>query len=296
MIALLIALVGAGVVVTAFLGYRNFRSDPLTELAPEDRVLVNERGRRRTATGPLSRLGQRLSPSLARMLGTGYRKQVDHLIDLADGNPYKDFEQFMAYKISLGFVMGGAGVAVAMLVKSPIVIPILLIVGFFLPDLQLRQAGRKRQSEIDDALPDFLDVLAVTVSAGLSFRSSLRKVVERTDGPLAVEMQRTLRQMEVGEPRTVAFTNLRKRTESDALEKFVVALVQAEELGAPLVDALDQIALDMRRDTAQRARQQASKASPQIAGVVTMVMVPGTMVLILATMWFGSGFDSMELF
>jgi tight adherence protein C len=109
-------------------------------------------------------------------------------------------------------------------------------------------------------------------------------------------MQRTLRQMEVGEPRTVAFTNLRKRTESDALEKFVVALVQAEELGAPLVDALDQIALDMRRDTAQRARQQASKASPQIAGVVTMVMVPGTMVLILATMWFGSGFDSMELF
>jgi tight adherence protein C len=170
------------------------------------------------------------------------------------------------------------------------------VLGFFLPDLQLRQAGKKRQSEIDDALPDFLDVLAVTVSAGLSFRSSLRKVVERTDGPLAVEMQRTLRQMEVGEPRTVAFTNLRKRTESDALEKFVVALVQAEELGAPLVDALDQIALDMRRDTAQRARQQASKASPQIAGVVTMVMVPGTMVLILATMWFGSGFDSMELF
>lgn len=296
MIALLIALVGASVVLTAYLGYRNFRADPLAELAPEDRVLVNERGRRRTATGPLSRLGQRLSPPMARMLGTGYRKQSDHQIDLADGNPYKDFEQFMAYKVSLALVMGGGGLAIAMLLTMPLFIPILLVLGFFLPDLQLRQAGKKRQSEIDDALPDFLDVLAVTVSAGLSFRSSLRKVVERTEGPLAVEMQRTLRQMEVGEPRTVAFTNLRKRTESDALEKFVVALVQAEELGAPLVDALDQIALDMRRDTAQRARQQASKASPQIAGVVTMVMVPGTMVLILATMWFGSGFDSMELF
>ena len=101
--------------------------------------------------------------------------------------------------------------------------------------------------------------------------------------------------MDVGQSRSEAFAALRSRTTSESLESFVTALLQSEELGSPLSDALDQIALDMRRVTAQRARQKASKANPKISAVVTLVMVPGTMVLIMVSMYFVAGIDFGEI-
>ena len=70
-----------------------------------------------------------------------------------------------------------------------------------------------------------------------------------------------------------------------------MALLQAEELGTPLTDALDQIAVEMRRATAQRARQQASRTSPRVALVVTIVMVPGALVLLVVSLLLSSGVD-----
>ena len=92
-----------------------------------------------------------------------------------------------------------------------------------------------------------------------------------------------------------AFDRLPRRNDSAALDQFVVALLQAEELGTPLTEALDQIAVEMRRATAQRARQQASRTSPRVALVVTMVMVPGALVLLVVSLLLSSGVDLGKL-
>ncbi|MGW9825504.1 tight adherence protein C [Brevibacterium pityocampae] len=289
---LLFGLASVAVIGLAFAGYRSYRADPLDVLSPEDRALIKPAvQRKRQRTGVFGWLGQRLGTSLTEMFGSSYRTYVERRLALADGKTFSDYGQFMAYKGSLLVIALLAGGLLGALTGSLILTLLIIAVAFAIPDLLLHLNGRKRQAMIEDELPDFLDVLAVTVSAGLSFRSALSKVIERSEGPLAAEMQHTLRQMDVGESVYDAFTKLRARTDSDSLESFITALLQSQELGSPLSDALDQIAVDMRQTTAQKARQKASKASPQIAGVVTLVMVPGTMALMLIVMYFVSGLD-----
>ena len=146
--------------------------------------------------------------------------------------------------------------------------------------LWLVSAGSKRQAQIDTELPDFLDVLGVTVTAGLGFRQAVERVCEFHDGPLAQEMTTALREMAMGVSRRQAFIAMRDRTRSEAFGSFVTALLQAEELGVPLAGALNDIASDVRKDHAQSVRQAAAKAAPKVSLVVTMTIVPGALILI----------------
>lgn len=146
--------------------------------------------------------------------------------------------------------------------------------------LWLFSAGRRRQAAIDSELPDFLDVLGVTVTAGLGFRQAVERVCEFHSGPLAEEMRTVMQEMSVGVSRRRAFVALRERTRSEGVGAFVTALLQAEELGVPLSSALDDIASDVRKEHAQRVRQAAAKAGPKVSLVVTLTIVPGTLLLI----------------
>lgn len=114
--------------------------------------------------------------------------------------------------------------------------------------------------QIERELPDFLDILAVTVTAGLGFRAAMERVGETLDGPLAEEIGRTLRRMDVGVRRRQAFVELRERNpRSTTMGPFVTAIIQAEELGAPLADTLNQFAGDMRREFFQQARRRVAR-------------------------------------
>src|SRR5699024_3078699 len=104
-------------------------------------------------------------------------------------------------------------------------------------------------------LPDFLDILSVTVTAGIAFRPALRRVAARFEGALADDVNLALDRLQHGASVRDAFEQMRDRSTSRMMERFVRAFLQAEELGAPLAETLKQIALDMRRDNAQRLRQ-----------------------------------------
>jgi tight adherence protein C len=95
--------------------------------------------------------------------------------------------------------------------------------------------------------------------------------------------------MDMGVSRRQAFEELRKRNDSEQVAQFVTALQQGEELGAPIVDTLIQIANDMRRTDAQNARRKAAKAVPKATMVITSLMVPATMILLGAGLFLGSG-------
>ena len=136
---------------------------------------------------------------------------------------------------------------------------------------------RKRRADIDRNLPDFLDVLAVTVRAGLPFRSAL-----------AEEMSKTLQEMKLGVSRRDAFTATRERCRSSNVDTFVSTLLQSEELGTPIGDALDLIVREIRRERAEQVRRAAAKTAPKVSLIASTTMLPGTMVLMVGAIFYAN--------
>ncbi|MGW8887608.1 DUF5936 domain-containing protein [Streptomyces sp. NPDC055749] len=291
---LLIAAVFGLAVYGAFQGIRMYRADAKL---PGDLAIALEVGASRTtATGSaVDRMGMRYAPRVLRMMGPKRVDKVRKKLDMA-GNPGgMTIDRYAARRA----VYTGLGTlaSLAMLMNGQMVLAILLLVyGFFWTDVIIRSAISRRKDDIDRTLPDFLDVLAVVVSAGLGFRQALERVAEKYAGPWADELRITLRQMDMGVSRREAFDQLRKRNESEQVSMFVSALQQGEELGAPIVDTLIQIANDMRRTDAQNARRKASKAVPKATLIITSFMLPGTMILIAVGFYYAADVSIGDVF
>jgi tight adherence protein C len=197
---------------------------------------------------------------------------------------------------TVGFVVMFGGFGLLLIVSGQLIFGVLVMLGAPQNEFVLYARARARQDDIQRTLPDFLDVLAVTVSAGLGFRHALSRVAESMPGALADEFMVALRQMELGTPRREAFEDLRKRNNSQALSQFVTAILQAEELGAPLATALMDIGADMRRESAQWAKRKAQRTTPRITAVTTALTLPAVMAIVLGSILFGSGADLGGLF
>lgn len=290
---LLAAVVGLAV-CGAFQGIRMYRAD--AKLPGDLAVALEVGASRTTATGSaVDRLGMRYAPGVLSMMGPKRVDKVRRKLDMA-GNPGgMTVDRYAARRAVYGGL--GALAALAMLMNGQLILAIILLVyGFFWTDVIIRSAINRRKDDIDRTLPDFLDVLAVVVSAGLGFRQALERVAEKYVGPWSDELRITLRQMDMGVSRREAFDQLRKRNESEQVSMFVSALQQGEELGAPIVDTLIQIANDMRRTDAQNARRKASKAVPKATLIVTSFMLPGTMILIAVGFYYAADVNIGEMF
>lgn len=285
---LLALVVGAGV-YGAFHGIRMYRADARL---PSDLALALEVGSTRTGAvdSLVDRLGMRYAPAVLRWMGPKRVNKVRRRIDLA-GNPGGlTIDRYAARRAVYG-VLGGVGGLVMLMRGSVLVAVLLFAFGVFWTEVGIWSAVRIRKDQIERTLPDFLDVLAVVVSAGLGFRQALDRVASHYEGPWSDEIRITLRQMDMGMSRRQAFAELRKRNDSEQVAMFVTALQQGEELGAPIVDTLVSIAKDMRRTDAQNARRKAARAVPKATMMITTFMVPATMILLGAGLLLGSGTD-----
>ncbi|GAB7104125.1 DUF5936 domain-containing protein [Streptomyces phaeofaciens JCM 4814] len=286
---LLLALVMGLSVWGVFAGIRMYRADAKL---PGDLALALEVGATRTgAVGSLvDRLGMRYAPGVLRLMGPKQVARYRRRIDLA-GNPGGlTIDRYAARRAVYGAI-GGLGALAAFLQGSFFVALLMLAFAAFWSEVGIWSAIRVRKDAIERTLPDFLDVLAVVVSAGLGFRQALDRVASKYEGPWADEIRITLRQMDLGVSRREAFEELRRRNDSEQVAMFVTALQQGEELGAPIVDTLVSIAKDMRRTDAQNARRKAARAVPKATLMITTFMVPATMLLLGAGMLLGSGTD-----
>ncbi|MGP4002716.1 DUF5936 domain-containing protein [Streptomyces sp. 8N706] len=270
-------------------GLRMYRAEARL---PGDLAVALEVGASRTtAVGSvIDRLGMRFAPTVLRMMGRKRVNATRRRIDLA-GNPGGlTIDRYAARRAVYG-ILGVIG-AFVMLDKGNVLLTVVLLAfGVWWTDVGIWAAIRRRKDVIERTLPDFLDVLAVVVSAGLGFRQALDRVAAKYEGPWADELRITLRQMDMGVSRREAFDELRRRNDSEQVAMFVTALQQGEELGAPIVDTLIQIATDMRRTDAQNARRRAARAVPKATAVITTFMVPATMILLIAGFIFGSRAD-----
>ncbi len=235
-------------------------------------------------TGPFTRLLDIVGRGAQRFLLEVYgRQRFRHLAWRlrAAGQPEGLTAQLFVQR-EAGFITIGLVLFLVMLLNDQLLIGLgvgLLFAGWM--QLWLWSAVRKRLAQVERDLPDFLDVFAVTVAAGLPFRIAMQRVAERHTGPLAEEILSTLREMQLGVARREALEALRARTRSENVSSFVTALLQAEELGTPLEDALRQISKEVRRERAQQVKRAAAKAQPKVSSVVTFTIVPGAIILIV---------------
>ncbi len=287
-----IAALAAAIVPLAAWGYYLVRYErpvpadlgaPHTNAAPR-----GERGRRGPLTVLIDLCGRRFAPLVLKLMGparvAGVRRRIN-----AAGRPGGMTADIYATRVAGSVIVFGAVGALVMLQASLVFGLLLIATGVLWPDLSLRALARNRQYEIERTLPDFLDVLSVTVSAGLGFRHALSRVAESMRGPLSEEFRVALRQMELGTTRREAFEEMRTRNSAESLSQFVTAILQAEELGAPLTQALLEISADMRRESAQAARRRAARTAPRVTLIVTLVMVPGVLILLAGALYVAQG-------
>jgi len=198
---------------------------------------------------------------------------------------YRPEEIVMAQVLlaAIGFV---AGLGYSMLVQPTTGLAVLVTVGLpvlgaFYPTGKLSSAMKKRQEALLKDLPDTLDLLAISVEAGVGFEGALEVVCENFQSPLADEFSRTLKEMELGLPRREALQNLKKRTEVPELSNFVLALTQADALGMPIGRVLKTQATEMRTKRRQWAREKAAKLPVKILFPLVLFIFPPVFVIVL---------------
>lgn len=156
-----------------------------------------------------------------------------------------------------------------------------LLFGALLPFGIFNHIIRKRQDLIVRQLPDVLDLLSISVQAGLSLDGAIRKVVERMEGPLIDEFRRMLRDTRMGMSRSRSMKLMAQRCEVQDVSLFVMSVVQSERLGASMSDTLQIQADNMRNLRRQRARTKAMKAPVKMIFPLVFCIFPSIFVVVL---------------
>jgi tight adherence protein C len=155
-----------------------------------------------------------------------------------------------------------------------IVMALAVIWGRRLPTMWLKRRMRARQRSIDRALPYSLDLMVACLEGGLSLDATLAKVVEQTDGPLAVEIRRTLQEMALGRPTADAIRDLGDRTGAAGLKRLTDDIVQSDRMGISIAESLRNLARDSRVMRRQAAEELARKAPIKMVPVLIFCVLP----------------------
>jgi tight adherence protein C len=194
---------------------------------------------------------------------------------------------FMGLKVVSSLVFSGLffllfGVALGSAFASTLIFAVgALAVGFFVPDYWLSTRIKGRQKAILLAIPDTLDLLTISVKAGLGFDAALGKVIEKTDGPLTDEFRRALAEVRIGKPRREALKEMVGRTNVPALTNFIGAIVQAEQLGVAIANVLEVQSEQLRIERRQRAEEMAAKAPIKMLFPLVGCIFPSMFIVIL---------------
>ncbi len=157
-----------------------------------------------------------------------------------------------------------------------------LVVGFLAPDFYLGNRASRRGQQILETLPDALDLLTISVEAGLGFDAALVKVTEKLKGPLSEEFKRAGSEQRVGKSRQEALRGITERVEQKELGNFISAIIQADQLGVSMSKVLRIQSEQMRGERRQRAEEKAAKAPILIMLPTIGCIFPSLFIVILA--------------
>jgi tight adherence protein C len=227
-----------------------------------------------------ARVARRVTPIDAR-------DRVARKLLLAGSPAGWDAERLLAFKI-IG-VVGGMILAVFLTTLIGGVSPFLRIVaigllgfvGFVVPDSMINRRVDERQKEILRTLSDTLDLLTISVEAGLSRNAAIAQVVQNVPGVLSSEFARMLQEIQLGVPRGDAFRNLAERTDVEELNAFALAMIQADVFGVSIASVLRTQAQQLRIKRRQRAEAKAQQTPVKIVFPLILCILPALFVVIV---------------
>ncbi|MBI4491264.1 MAG: type II secretion system F family protein [Chloroflexi bacterium] len=156
------------------------------------------------------------------------------------------------------------------------------LVGRRLPSMWVKRKMRARQRAIDRELPYALDLMVACLEGGLSLDASLAKVVEQSSGPLAVEVRKTLQEMQLGRPGAEALRDLGERNGAPGLKLFTGNVVQAERMGISIAETMRVLAQESRVKRRQEAEEMARKAPIKMVPVLIFCVLPALGIVVMA--------------
>ena len=234
-----------------------------------------------------------IEPFMGRLTGIGRRftpsdkgARLQYKLDVA-GNPEGwSVERIVGLKF-VGFTAAlFVSLVVTLLIGLSSVITVLVCVGVSLigymgVDFYIYQLGFDRSAKMQKSLPDALDLLTISVEAGLAFDSALARVAKSTTGPLAAEFARVLQEMNIGTGRSHAMRALGQRTSIPELKSFVTAMVQADAFGIPIGQVLRIQSTEMRTKRRQRAEEKAQKVPVKILIPLIFCILPTLFIIVM---------------
>jgi tight adherence protein C len=160
-------------------------------------------------------------------------------------------------------------------------VPVAVLLGWTAPMSIVRRRSRRRFEQIDYELPNLIDLLVVTVEAGLGFTGSLQLAAERLSGPLGDELRLTLQEQSMGLSSQEALRNLLERADTPLMRSFVRSILQGETLGVSIGQIMRDLAVDMRKRRRQAAEERAQKAPIKLLFPLIFLIFPAMFVVIL---------------
>jgi tight adherence protein C len=224
-------------------------------------------------------LQQRASMLARRLSGSDAPERIRKRLDVA-GNPVGwTVERVQAGKVVGAITMFFVSVALTAVVGPGFTVRLVLVagatmVGWFGPNLYLYQKVYDRSKRMQRDLPDAIDLMTISVESGLAFDAAVQQVARNTEGPLADEFSRVLREMQIGQGRAQALRGLADRTQVDDVKSFVTAMVQADSFGIPIANVLRIQSSEMRTKRRQRAEEQAQKVPVKITIPLIFCILP----------------------
>jgi tight adherence protein C len=158
---------------------------------------------------------------------------------------------------------------------------IMVFIGFAGPDLYLKMQEGKHKENMIKNLPDILDLLCVSVEAGLSFDGALQKVVEKSHGPLTLEFEKTLKEINLGTIRREALRNMAGRVNIDDIRSFLGSIIQADQMGVSISNILRIQSQQVRNNRRMRIEEQAQKAPIKILIPLLLFIFPTILIVLL---------------
>jgi tight adherence protein C len=254
--------------------------------SPEVQTLEQLELQRPLLERTLKPLAMRLSGTAHRLSSSSFDERTAKRLAIAGDPANLTTGEYVALKIVVAVLSGGAVTGLFALLSAPILTTVVMGVaafgvGYVAPEFWLRRKVISRQQRILQMIPDALDLLTISVRAGLGFDAGLERVVNKLDGPLSDEFRRALAEVRIGKPRRDALHDVVARTEVRPLASFISAIIQAERLGVPIASVLQVQSEQLRIERRQRAEEAAGKAPIQMLFPLVGCVFPALFIVIL---------------
>jgi tight adherence protein C len=248
--------------------------------------LRNEQLRRSALERLMLPFAGKVVSSITRLTPLDLYGRVNRLIVLAGNPPAFTAERIVAFKIVFAIVGLLVGLMLAQLLPftgflKVGAVALLTLLGYTAPSAAIAARASKRQKEIRKALSDTMDLLTISVEAGLGFDAALGQVVRNVPGPLSDEISRMLQEMQIGVSRTEALRHLTERTEVPELDGFVLSMIQADKYGVGVAKVLRSQSQELRQKRRQRAEETAQKVPLKLLFPTIFMLLPALFVVIL---------------